>query len=157
MLRLIPAPAHRAALRAAHALRKLWWQVRRPRLEAVSVVASDIEGRLLLIRLSYGTETWSFPAGGVGRGEEPVDAARRELAEETGCVAHGLTLLGVQEDMLRGATIRVHVFSAKVSDHPVPDDREVIEARFFPTHSLPEPLSMATRRRLDLWRAKRGG
>lgn len=157
MLHLIPAPVHRAVLRLAHTLRRLWWKVRRPRLEAVSVVATDLEGRLLLIRLSYGTGTWSFPTGGVERGEAPATAARREFAEETGCTAHGLDLLGVQEGQLHGATNRVHVFAAKVSDHPVADRREVLEARFFPTHSLPEPLSKATRQRLELWRARRSG
>jgi len=31
---------------------------------------------------------------------------------------------------------------------PKPDRREVVEARFFPTHSLPEPLSPHTSARL---------
>ena len=33
---------------------------------------------------------------------------------------------------------------------------EVIEARFFPSHSLPEPLGRVTRRRIDAWRGRGG-
>jgi 8-oxo-dGTP pyrophosphatase MutT (NUDIX family) len=46
--------------------------------------------RFLVIRDSY--DNWGFPKGHVERGEPPVDAARREVAEETGLtdlVHHG--------------------------------------------------------------------
>jgi len=38
--------------------------------------------RYLIIRDSY--ENWGFPKGHLERGEPPLDAARREVAEETG-------------------------------------------------------------------------
>src|SRR5687767_6204590 len=40
-------------------------------------------GRLLLVRQPPGTG-WSLPAGLMRRGERPIEAAARELAEETG-------------------------------------------------------------------------
>ena len=40
------------------------------------------ELRVAVMRSAYGT--WVFPKGGVEEGEEPVDAARREVAEEIG-------------------------------------------------------------------------
>ncbi len=43
------------------------------------------EGKVVLARHSY-KSGWSFPGGGVGRGEAPVDAVRRELREELGVV-----------------------------------------------------------------------
>ena len=157
MLRLIPVPLHRAGLRAAHALRKRWWRWRKPDLEAVSVLAFDLQGRLLVIRLSYGSGNWTFPTGGVDRGETPEQAARRELEEETGCQAGAMRPLGVDEGVLHGASHRVHVFATVVSGQPVADGREVVETRFFPTHSLPEPLSGATLRRLEMWRQAPAG
>ena len=51
---------------------------------------ADGRPRYLLIRDSY--ENWGFPKGHVESGEPPGDAARREVAEETGLrdlVAHG--------------------------------------------------------------------
>lgn len=154
MLRLIPASLHRRAYRLAHAVRKVWWRLARPRLNGCVIVASDIEGRLLLVRQSYGAGSWCFPTGGVRRGEDPEAAARRELREETGCEAHAMTLLGVQDDVLHGALHRLHVFATRISDMPRADMREIIEARLFPPHSLPEPLGERTRRRLALWRER---
>ena len=34
---------------------------------------------------------------------------------------------------------------------PRPDGREIVEARFFPLHSLPEPMLDRTRERLAAW------
>lgn len=42
----------------------------------------DGEVRYLIIRDSY--ENWGFPKGHLEPGEPPLDAARREVAEETG-------------------------------------------------------------------------
>ena len=42
-------------------------------------------------------------------------------------------------------------FAGVVDAVPKVDGREVVEARFFPVHSLPEPLSPRTRTRLALW------
>ncbi|MXO91877.1 NUDIX domain-containing protein [Pontixanthobacter aquaemixtae] len=153
MLRLIPAPLHRLLYKTADFLRSLWWQIARPQIEGAAVVATDAQGRLLLIRLSYGSGGWNIPTGGVNRAEEPVDAARRELREETGCEAETIVPLGVQHTIIHGARNRVHVFAAKVSGPPAADMREVIEARMFAMDSLPEPLTKTTQRRLDLYRS----
>lgn len=156
MLRLIPAGPHRAALRVAHRLRHHWRKVRGVTGEGVSVIASDLEGRVLLVRHSYGPDQWYFPGGGLRRGECPEAGALRELREETACTAAMLVPLGVLEEELSGAPHRAHIFAATTADVPRADGREVIEARFFPTHSLPEPLTQRTRARLDLWRRERG-
>lgn len=153
MLQLIPPPLHRLLYRVADNGRKIWWRIAKPPLEAVAVVAMDLNDQLLLIKLSYGSGGWNIPTGGINQGETPEQAAKRELMEETGCEAAVMTLLGTQEDQLHGTDNKVHVFSARVSGLPVADMREVIEAKFFPMHSLPEPLTKTTRRRLELFKA----
>src|SRR5262245_64043089 len=40
------------------------------------------------------TEVWQFPQGGVDEGEEPYDAAMRELHEETGIDPDHVELVG---------------------------------------------------------------
>jgi ADP-ribose pyrophosphatase YjhB (NUDIX family) len=154
MLHLIPAPLHRLGYRAAHTARKFWWQLRKPQIASVSVIATDLEDRLMLVRLSYGSRSWSIPAGGVNRGEAPEDAARREFREETGCETNYLEFIGTQVEPYHGSRNTIHVYATKVQGNPKADMREILEARFFPLHSLPEPLSKLTRRRLDLWRQK---
>lgn len=58
---------------------------------AVVIAALDDQGRLAMVhqyRHPLGTRLWELPAGLLdGPGEQPVDAARRELAEEAGLVA----------------------------------------------------------------------
>ncbi len=57
---------------------------------AVGVVAVDEGGRILLVgqhRYTLDAYSWEIPEGGSPLGEDPLDGARRELAEETGTTA----------------------------------------------------------------------
>ncbi len=150
MLHLIPAPLHRAALRAGYRVRRWWWRWRRPDLAGVAVIALDGAGRVLLVRLSYGPPVWSLPAGGRGRREDPAAAAQREFFEELGCGIKDLRLVLETDEPLHGARDIVHVYAALVDGVPVPDGREVVEARFFARDELPERLERRVRGRLAL-------
>ena len=156
MLHLIPKPLHRLALNVAHRLRHHWRMFRGVTLEGVSVIGRDFDGQILLVRHSYGPDFWYFVGGGIDRGETPEDAARRELREEVGCEISALKQIGTIDETLSGAAHTAHIFSGVVNDVPKADGREIVEARFFPTHSLPEPLSPRTRARLELWRQRAG-
>ena len=155
--RMLPRPVHRIALRVAYRLRHRWRSVVKAPLEGVSVFVTDLEGKLLLVRHSYGPEGWLLPGGGARRGEDALEAARREIAEETGCKLENPRLLASVEETISGAPHTAHLVAARTPDRPKPDGREVIEARFFPTHSLPEPQTPLTRARIAAWRGKLGG
>lgn len=137
MLRLIPAWAHRRLYRLAHAARRCWLRLRGGKVHGCNVIAQDPQGRVLMVRHSYGGGGWEFPGGGIGKGEEPAAAARREFFEELGCRLGGLTLLGTIEEPYHGAINVVHVFAGVVEGEPRPDGRELVEARFFPRDALP--------------------
>ena len=125
MVNWLPAPVHRALLPIAHSLRHRWRVWRGTPLRGCSVVITSLSGDVLLLRHSYGPQGWAW---------------------ET---------LGVCEEESSGSPHTAYLFTAMADAHPKPDGREVLEARFFPSHSLPEPLGQLTRNRLDIWR-KRG-
>jgi 8-oxo-dGTP pyrophosphatase MutT (NUDIX family) len=63
---------------------------------AIGVVPIDKENNTWLVgqfRYALNEYSWEIPEGGAPVGEEPVEAARRELIEETGIVGKKLTLL----------------------------------------------------------------
>lgn len=155
MLHLIPAPLHRFALKIGYKLQQRLRRTTGRTRDGVSVIAKDLGGQILVIRHSYGPQAWYFPGGGIRSGESPENAARRELLEETGCEIEGLKLVGLVEETLSGATAKGHLFEGVVHDMPEADGREVVEARFFPTHSLPEPLADSTRLRLKMWQDRK--
>jgi 8-oxo-dGTP pyrophosphatase MutT (NUDIX family) len=145
MLHLIPAPLHRQLYRMAHALRRRWWRIRRPRRSSVVVVAFDARGRVLLARHSYGPALWSLPGGGMNRGEDPEQAAVREIREELGCGLADLTAIDASEQRIAGSRDMQHVFAARLVGEPVPDMREVVAVELADPENLPVQCGSRTR------------
>ena len=59
----------------------------------VGIVVIDGDGRVLGLERSDVPGSWQLPQGGIDPGEEPLDAARRELREETGIAWDSVDLL----------------------------------------------------------------
>ncbi len=126
--------AYRLGFRAA----RLWWRLRRPD-HGTALVAVWLGGRVLAVRQSYRAHS-SLPGGGVRRGEEPREAAQRELREELGLevAPDDLVLareVAVEWDFRRD---RVRVFELRLRAEPVLriDNREVVAARFVEPRAL---------------------
>jgi len=89
------------------------WEVVR-HAEAVAVLALDGSNRVLGVmqrRPAVGTETWELPAGLIDAGEDPRQAAARELAEEAQ-LAGDLEPLAVGYVSPGFTDERVHLFLA---------------------------------------------
>lgn len=154
MPQLLPASLHRALLPLAHRIRHNWRRWRKTPIAGVSVVITNLGGDVLLLKHSYGPDVWGLPGGGLRSGEDPAAAARREVHEELGLALSAVELVAVIEEVISGAPHTAHLFAATCDQRPKPDHREITEARFFPSHSLPEPLGRITRSRIDAWRAR---
>jgi ADP-ribose pyrophosphatase len=92
--------------------------VRHPGASAVVPFLSDPEGddpQILLIKqYRYAAESYIYevPAGRLEPGESPVDCARRELSEETGCTAERFTPLMTLYTTPGFTDERIHLFMA---------------------------------------------
>jgi 8-oxo-dGTP pyrophosphatase MutT (NUDIX family) len=151
MLHLIPRPLHRAVLRCAHLLRGAWWRLNGSQVTGCRLIALDPQGRVLLVRHSYGSGRWMPPGGGLRKGEDAISAAQRELREETGCSLLAPRLVTIAEEKLHGARHVVHIVGGEVRDKPQVDGREVIKAAFFRPEALPKEMPQHLRVRMRGW------
>jgi 8-oxo-dGTP diphosphatase len=130
---------HRLGFRAA----RLWWRLRRPAHDG-AVVAVWWNGRVLAVQRSCRANP-SWPGGGMRRGEEPREAARRELREDLGLEVAPDDLVFAREMVVDWDSRREHVrdFELRLRAEPVlrPDNREIVAARFVqPRAPLAEPV-----------------
>ena len=109
----------------------------------VNVIPVTDEGSVVLIRqYRHGTKevTLEIPGGMVEPDEPPLDAARRELAEETGFSADRWEQIGVVEPNPAFQTNRTFSFiarGARLTAKPQPDPNEEIEVEEHPLAEIP--------------------
>ena len=115
--------------------------------DSAFVVPYFANGDTVLVRQwrhAWDESSWEVPAGTFNDGEEPLECAKRELAEETGLVAATYTSLGA----VHGAaflTGRAHMFlaesitEAERSPETYEQDMEVLRISF--TEALEAALS----------------
>ena len=100
------------------------------------MMAVDAKKRILLVRqyrLPAGQAMWELPAGRLDPGEKPLQAAKRELIEETGCRARSWKKLAsfypspgfLQEQMT------IFLATGITQGEATPMDDEKIECRWF--------------------------
>jgi 8-oxo-dGTP pyrophosphatase MutT (NUDIX family) len=102
-------------------------------------------------RAADGSPVLALPKGHVDPGETPVQAAEREVREETGVVAEPVTELGEARYWYRrdgrtiGKTVSFYLFKYLEGDTQDHDD-EVEEARWIPLREAQTQLTHAAER-----------
>jgi ADP-ribose pyrophosphatase len=87
----------------------------------VGVLARTPSGRIAIVRQyrpAIEQMTWELPAGLVDPGEEPIEAARRELLEEAGVGARRIVPLGDHAADVGRLGNRQHAFFAETDEPP---------------------------------------
>jgi 8-oxo-dGTP pyrophosphatase MutT (NUDIX family) len=114
-------------------------------------VLFDPQGRVLLVKHSYGMLNWSLPGGLALEGEDPRTTAERELREETGLDLRAGRLTGVYFEPQHDFGPFLHfVFSVAWQEglEPTPMPPEITQLGWFDPDDVPRPISDFTARRI---------
>ena len=102
-------------------------------------------GAVLMVRqfrYAYGESLYEIPAGKLNEGEDPMEAARRELEEEGGIRATHLKLLFINYPSPGYTNEKIYIYQAmdgeKVAAHL--DEGEYLDAEFIPLEKAKEML-----------------
>ncbi len=103
------------------------------------------EGAVLLGRRrgAHGAGTFAFPGGKPEPGEDPTDAVRRELLEETGLAARTIRPVAWTNDVFADDNLHFVTLHHAVDADGEPEVREAdkVEAwGWYPWDALPKPL-----------------
>ena len=111
----------------------------------VGALVRDAQGRLLLVRraVAPGKGLWAPPAGYVDAGEDPRDAAAREVREETGVEVVCGRVVDVYDG--GGGASFFLAFEAELTGGVLGAADDALDARFFALDDLPEMAFESTR------------
>jgi ADP-ribose pyrophosphatase YjhB (NUDIX family) len=142
--------AKRTLIRLMYPWLRLYWFLVRPKTFGVQCVIRH-GNALLLVRNTYGRQQWTFPGGGISRGEAAEDAIRREVREEVGLHLQALQSLGAFDAIIDHKRDHVAVFTGVSVDQRITiDTTEILEARWFRPQHFPA-LGPTAARVLAMW------
>jgi ADP-ribose pyrophosphatase YjhB (NUDIX family) len=127
------------------------WLVQPRFTVTAGAVVLDESGRVLLLRhtLRKGSG-WGIPGGFLARGEQPEEAVRREVREETGLSLEGVELAFVRTlGKLNQVEVIFRASMAAAALEGLRKNFEIDRAQWFALDSLPEDVSADQRRVIE--------
>lgn len=137
---------------------KLYWFLFRPHEFGVKCVIEGPDGRVLMIRHTYGRGHWNFPGGRREKDEAPANAAIREVNEELGMRLQEVHRLESYVSTLEYKNDHIDVFVASVENaNFVPNTHEVREAQWADPNDPPQPMGGVAKTCLNLFLSRSRG
>lgn len=132
-------------------LKRLYWFLFRPSSLGVKTLIF-YNNKLLLVRIGYSHKKWVLPGGAVDRGEEVMDAAVRELYEESGLRVSALDHIGTRfyQEEYKDDTVHYFFGHTDIDDVTI-DDQEIIDAGWFLLDELPKERSPRVDKAIELY------
>lgn len=117
------------------------------------------DGQLLLERSFIGSGAWNLPGGGLHAGEQPVEAAVRELREEIKLTLSPSDLTPIGDKVVKnhGISYHAHYFFCELNEATLsqPMNIEIAELRWVAIADIAKVRTFASvNQALDLWRSR---
>lgn len=103
-----------------------------------AIICSQYQNKWVFVRHRL-RETWEMPAGHIEKGESALNAARRELYEETGAVNFSLRMVCDYSCDWKGETNYGRIFFANIHQLGKLPEMEIAEIKFY--NNLPRELT----------------
>lgn len=128
---------------------RVWWRFSRGMTLGVRGIATDAEGRVLLVKHTY-RDGWFLPGGGVESREVLVDSLIREMEEEGGVRATSQPrLIGIFANHAAFKNDHVALYQLDAWEPcATQSEYEIAERGFFPVDALPHPMNRGSRDRI---------
>ena len=106
------------------------WFITRPKTKGVKALLFN-QGKILMVRLTYYPDTWTFPGGGVHRDESTNEAIIRECKEEVDITLEHPEYIGDLHFEHEYKKDTVSVFKENIDNPDIKiDGKEVVEANW---------------------------
>jgi ADP-ribose pyrophosphatase YjhB (NUDIX family) len=121
----------------------------RPTTVGVRAIVTNDSKQILLVKHTY-TNEWHLPGGKVSKGENLLDALKRELSQEIGLEKiNNIELLGTFSNFYEFKSDYISVFIINDFDIKKVDHFEIEKISFFEINNMPTNISPGTKRRIE--------
>jgi ADP-ribose pyrophosphatase len=108
---------------------------------AVCVIPITDEGEVIMVRqfrYPFGRTLLEIPAGKLEVGEDPLDAVKRELEEESGVIAENVEFIGMTYTTVAFTNEQIYTYMATGLTYTAPhtDEDEFVEVERIPLDTL---------------------
>ena len=123
------------------------WLVEPRFMVTVGAVVLDERRRVMLLNHEFRTGSgWGIPGGFLERGEQPLEALRRELREEVGVEVDAAEIINVRT-LRKPQQVEIHFrCRARGGERATPQSMEINSVGWFDADGLPPELSSDQRR-----------